>query len=123
MSHAQQQFMLLIVSNVKLDLKYSSSAPVHQVRFFSFLTLPLLTKCIGLMLCQILRQSGAALVVLAANKGKKMDIAKENGYADEFIEFDRNDAEAGWNLIKEKYPYGFDGVVRLLFSRRCTFFC
>ncbi|KAJ7787172.1 chaperonin 10-like protein [Mycena olivaceomarginata] len=46
-----------------------------------------------------------------ANKGIKMDIAKDLDAADEYIELDRQDPEAQWKKLKEDNPYGFDVVV------------
>ncbi|KAF8755520.1 NADP -dependent D-mannitol dehydrogenase [Rhizoctonia solani] len=43
----------------------------------------------GLILSQLLKQNGAAKVVIAANKGMKMDIARQLDAADEYIELDR----------------------------------
>ncbi|TDL24649.1 GroES-like protein [Rickenella mellea] len=65
----------------------------------------------GLILAQLLRLNGAARVVVAANKGVKMDLAKSLECADEYIELDRNNPEAQWNTLKEENPYGFDVVV------------
>jgi threonine dehydrogenase-like Zn-dependent dehydrogenase len=66
----------------------------------------------GLILAQLLKQNGAAKVVIAANKGMKMDIARQLEAADEYIELDRKNPEAQWAKIKEDYKYGFDIVVR-----------
>ncbi|KAJ7839609.1 chaperonin 10-like protein [Mycena olivaceomarginata] len=52
--------------------------------------------------------NGASRVVIAANKGIKMDIAKDLDAADEYIELDRQDPEAQWKKLKEDNPYGFD---------------
>ncbi|TRM57526.1 chaperonin 10-like protein [Schizophyllum amplum] len=65
----------------------------------------------GLILAQLLKLNGAVRIVLAANKGIKMDIAKELGVADEYIELDRQNPEAQWQKLKEANPYGFDVVV------------
>lgn len=65
----------------------------------------------GLMLCQLLKLNGARKVVLAANKGIKMDIAKNLQVADEYVELDRSNPEAQWKQLKENNPYGFDVVV------------
>jgi D-arabinitol dehydrogenase (NADP+) len=50
-------------------------------------------------------------VVLAANKGIKMDLAKELECADEYIELDRSNPEPQWEQLKKDNPYGFDVVV------------
>ena len=43
----------------------------------------------SLMLSQLLKLNGASKVVVAANKGIKMDIAKDLEAADVYIELDR----------------------------------
>lgn len=65
----------------------------------------------GLILAQLLKLNGASRVVLAANKGIKMDIAKQLDAADEYIELDRSNPEAQWEQLKKENPYGFDVVV------------
>ncbi|KAJ3799766.1 chaperonin 10-like protein [Lentinula aff. detonsa] len=65
----------------------------------------------GLILAQLLKLNGASRVVIAANKGVKMDIAKDLEAADEYIELDRQQPEAQWQKLKEDNPYGFDVVV------------
>lgn len=65
----------------------------------------------GLILAQLLKQNGAAKVVIAANKGMKMDIARQLDAADEYIDLDRENPEAQWAKIKEDYKHGFDIVV------------
>ncbi|KAJ3848904.1 chaperonin 10-like protein [Lentinula lateritia] len=65
----------------------------------------------GLILAQLLKLNGASRVVIAANKGIKMDIAKDLEAGDEYIELDRQQPKAQWNKLKEDNPYGFDVVV------------
>jgi len=65
----------------------------------------------GLILAQLLKQNGASRVVIAANKGIKMDIAKQLNAADEYIELDRQNPEGQWAKLKQDNPYGFDVVV------------
>ena len=65
----------------------------------------------GLILAQLLKNNGAHRVVLAANKGIKMDLAKQLNAADEYIELDRQNPEAQWQKLKDDNPYGFDIVV------------
>lgn len=65
----------------------------------------------GLILAQLLKLNGALRVVIAANKGIKMDIAKELDAADEYIELDRQNPEPQWQKLKQDNPYGFDVVV------------
>ncbi|EGG11257.1 uncharacterized protein MELLADRAFT_46902 [Melampsora larici-populina 98AG31] len=65
----------------------------------------------GLMLAQLLKQNGVQRVVLAANKGMKMDIARKIEAADEYIDLDRKDAAQQWAQLKKDNPRGFDIVV------------
>ncbi|KAL0958168.1 hypothetical protein HGRIS_000331 [Hohenbuehelia grisea] len=65
----------------------------------------------GLILAQLLKLNGAHRVTIAANKGIKMDIAKQINAADEYIELDRQNPEAQWQKLKDDNPYGFDVVV------------
>lgn len=65
----------------------------------------------GLILAQLLKLNGASRVVIAANKGIKMDIARELDAGDEYIELDRQNPDAQWRKLKEDNPYGFDVVV------------
>jgi len=55
----------------------------------------------GLILSQLLKLNGAAKVVLAANKGMKMDIARKLNAADVYIDLDRKSPEAQWEQIKK----------------------
>ncbi|KAI5119374.1 hypothetical protein M0805_001050 [Coniferiporia weirii] len=67
----------------------------------------------GLLLAQLLRQNGAARVVVAAHAGAKMDIARQIGAADEYVALDRDSvrAEEQWKSLKEENPLGFDVVI------------
>ncbi|GJJ10524.1 putative secondary metabolism biosyntheticenzyme [Clathrus columnatus] len=65
----------------------------------------------GLILAQLLKLNGALRVVIAANKGMKMDIAKKLNCGDEYVELDRKDAQAQWDKLKLDNPYGFDIVI------------
>lgn len=65
----------------------------------------------GLILAQLLKLNGASRVVLAANAGTKMQIARKVEAADEYIDLDRKEAKAQWAQIKKDNPYGFDIVV------------
>ncbi|KAL4259857.1 zinc-containing alcohol dehydrogenase family protein [Pleurotus pulmonarius] len=65
----------------------------------------------GLILAQLLKLNGASRVVIAANKGIKMDIAKELEAGDEYIELDRQNPGPQWQKLKDDNPYGFDVVV------------
>lgn len=66
----------------------------------------------GIILSQLLKVNGASKVVLAANKGIKMDIARKLDAADVYVELDRENPESQWKKLKEDNPYGFDIVVR-----------
>jgi threonine dehydrogenase-like Zn-dependent dehydrogenase len=57
----------------------------------------------GLILSQLLKINGASKVVLAANKGMKMDIARKLNAADVYIDLERDDnlAEKQWEGIKK----------------------
>ncbi|KAI0336744.1 NADP+-dependent D-mannitol dehydrogenase [Cubamyces sp. BRFM 1775] len=72
----------------------------------------------GLILAQLLKLNGATRIVVAANKGIKMDIAKQLGTADEYIELDRDNPNAQWEELKQRNPYGFDVVVEATGSEK-----
>ena len=65
----------------------------------------------GLILAQLLKLNCSHRVVIAANKGIKMDIAKQLEAGDEYIELDRQNPEPQWEQLKKDNPYGFDVVV------------
>lgn len=65
----------------------------------------------GLCLAQLLRANGAQHLVLASNKGPKMDLAKSLDCADEYLELDRANPGPQWEDLKKRYPYGFEIVV------------
>jgi len=65
----------------------------------------------GLLLAQLLRLNGAAQLVLAANAGPKMKIAREVDAADIYVDLDRKNPEAQWEQLKTDYPQGFDAVI------------
>lgn len=58
----------------------------------------------GLILAQLLKLNGASKIVLAANKGMKMDIAKKLNAADVYIELDRKNPGAQWEQLKKVRP-------------------
>ncbi|KAI6021055.1 chaperonin 10-like protein [Pisolithus marmoratus] len=58
----------------------------------------------GLILAQLLKLNGASRVVIAANKGIKMNIAKDLEAGDEI-------PGPQWEKLKADNPYGFDIVV------------
>ncbi|KAK4042266.1 chaperonin 10-like protein [Parachaetomium inaequale] len=63
------------------------------------------------MLAQLLRQNGCSHLTLAAPPGLKMDIAKQLGAADTYVELSRTDPAAQFAQIKRDNPHGFDIVV------------
>ena len=65
----------------------------------------------GLILAQLLKLNGALKVTIAANKGIKMDIAKELDCGDVYVELDRQNPGPQWEQLKKDNPYGFDIVV------------
>ena len=72
----------------------------------------------GLVFAQLLQLNGAARVVIAANKGKKTEIARDLNAADEYVELDREDPRAQWDALRRDNPYGFDVVVSVLDGSR-----
>ncbi|TFK41624.1 NADP+-dependent D-mannitol dehydrogenase [Crucibulum laeve] len=65
----------------------------------------------GIVLSQLLKLNGASCVTLAANRGKKMDIARQVNAADVYVEFDRADPTSQWTSLKEENPLGFEVVI------------
>ena len=65
----------------------------------------------GLILAQMLKLNGASRVVIAANKGIKMDLAKQLDAGTEYIELERENPQSQWEQLKQANPYGFDVVV------------
>lgn len=63
------------------------------------------------MLGQLLRQNGCSQVTLAAPGGPKMELARQLGAADRFVELSRADAGPQLAQLREDNPYGFDIVV------------
>lgn len=72
----------------------------------------------GLILSQLLKLNGASRVVIAANKGIKMNIAKQLDAGDEYLELDRQDPGPQWEKLKQDNPYGFDVVVEATGSEK-----
>lgn len=58
-----------------------------------------------IILAQLLKLNGASKVVIAANEGIKMKIARECDAADEYWDLKRGDAAAQWAELKEAHPY------------------
>lgn len=69
------------------------------------------TLDVGLILSQLLKLNGASQVVIAANKGIKIQVAKDIHASDVVIELDRENPDPQWDQIKTDYPFGFDIVV------------
>ncbi|GJJ15892.1 hypothetical protein Clacol_010170 [Clathrus columnatus] len=65
----------------------------------------------GILFSQLLKINGASRTVLASNKGRKMDIARQICAGDEYVEFDRDSPDSQWTDLKERYPNGFDVVI------------
>ena len=65
----------------------------------------------GLVLAQMLRQNGGCHVVVAAPEGLKMNLAKEVGAGDVYVELSRKDSGPQFKQLKEENPYGFDIVI------------
>jgi D-arabinitol dehydrogenase (NADP+) len=64
----------------------------------------------GLLLAQLLRHSGAHRVTVAAPTAAKLEIAARHG-ADETVQLDRAEPEAGAARLRKLAPEGFDVVV------------
>ncbi len=67
----------------------------------------------GLILAQLLKLNGAHRIVIAANKGIKVELAKQLEAGDEYLELDRENPSAQWEELKQKNPYGFDVVASI----------
>jgi D-arabinitol dehydrogenase (NADP+) len=65
----------------------------------------------GLVLAQMLRQNGGCHVVVAAPQGLKMNLAKQLGAGDEYVELSRQNPEIQFRKLKDENPYGFDIVI------------
>ena len=64
----------------------------------------------GILLAQLLKQNGAAHLVVAAPPGAKLELVKELA-ADRIIAIDRHDYGKHREMILEAYPGGFDAVI------------
>ena len=65
----------------------------------------------GMVLAQLLKQNGGCRVVVVAPEGLKMDLAKNLGIADEYVELSRTDSKPQYEALRRENPYGFDVVV------------
>jgi len=113
--HHAKLFKINNLSDLEATLLEPASCAVHGL---DKLKMKVGSECLligagptGLILSQLLKLNGASKVVLAANAGKKMAIAKQINAADEYIELDRKNPGAQWEQIKKDNPYGFDVVV------------
>jgi D-arabinitol dehydrogenase (NADP+) len=64
----------------------------------------------GIILTQLIKQGGAANVVVCASNQKKLDLIERNGYAD-IVKMDRNDYSKHTKELKARYPDDFDIVI------------
>ena len=65
----------------------------------------------GLCLSQLLKANGGQHVVLASNRGRKMDLAKKLNAADQYVELDRENPGQQWQTLQAQFPHGFDVVI------------
>jgi len=65
----------------------------------------------GIILAQLLKLNGASRVVIVANKGIKMQIARQLDAGDEYVELERDGPHSQWEKNKEDYKDGFDVVI------------
>lgn len=70
------------------------------------------------MLAQLLRLNGCSQVTLAAPAGLKLDLAKQLGVADRYVELSRTDLSPQFEQIRRENPHGFDIVVEATGSAR-----
>lgn len=66
---------------------------------------------IGLCLAQLLKLNDDAYLMLTANAGLKMELAKKLAYADEYMDLDRERPQAQWTELKERFTYGLNIVI------------
>ncbi|KAH8101863.1 NADP+-dependent D-mannitol dehydrogenase [Cristinia sonorae] len=75
----------------------------------------------GLILAQLLKRNGAMNVVIAANKGIKMEVARRMNAGHKYVELDRGEggrADEQWEELRMEHPYGFDVVVEATGSEK-----
>jgi D-arabinitol dehydrogenase (NADP+) len=113
-SHQTKLYKINNLTDEESTLLESAACAIHRLDQLSppvgIEVLLLGAGATGLILAQLLKLNGACRVVIAANKGIKMDIAKQLNAADEYIELDRKDPEEQWKKLEDN-PYGFDVVV------------
>ena len=115
-SHQSRVFTIKNLNDIEATLVEPAACAVHGM---DSLNAPVGVEVLlmgagptGLILSQLLRINGASRVVLAANKGVKMDIARSINAADEYVELDRANPDTQWKKLKDDNPFGFDVVVR-----------
>ncbi|CAD6571588.1 MAG: hypothetical protein CYPHOPRED_004489 [Cyphobasidiales sp. Tagirdzhanova-0007] len=113
--HHAKLFKIENLTDLEATLLEPASCAVHGL---DKLQLKLGSECLligagptGLILSQLLKLNGASRVVLAANRGKKMTIARSINAADEYLELDRQAPAEQWAQLKKDNPYGFDVVI------------
>ncbi|KAL0581506.1 hypothetical protein V5O48_000564 [Marasmius crinis-equi] len=113
--HSQKLHKIRNLSDEDATLIEPASCAVHTVEQ---LALPPDSEVLvigagpsGILLSQILKCTGVKRVVLASNKGIKMDIAKQVGAAHEYVEIDRQNPEEDWKKLGLENSGGFRGVV------------
>jgi D-arabinitol dehydrogenase (NADP+) len=70
------------------------------------------------MLAQLLRVNGASHITLAAPPGPKLDLARQLGVADSYVELSRTEPEPQYERIKADHRLGFDIVIEATGSVR-----
>ena len=66
----------------------------------------------------MLKQNGGSRVVVVAPEGLKMDLSKQLGTADEYVELSRSDSTPQYERLRKENPHGFDVVVEATGSVR-----
>ncbi|KAK1226869.1 hypothetical protein PQX77_010173, partial [Marasmius sp. AFHP31] len=114
-SHFNKLYKIHNLSDEEATLIEPASCAVHTVQQ---LALPTDSEALiigagpsGILISQILKCTGVKRVVLASNKGVKMDVAKKVGAADEYFEIDRDHPDEDWKRLGSENPRGFRGVI------------
>lgn len=64
----------------------------------------------GIILTQLLKHGGAGRLVVCASNQKKLDLVRDNGYA-ETVKMERGDYAKHTKILYEQFPHGFDVVI------------
>lgn len=64
----------------------------------------------GILLTQLIKNGGAANVVVCAPSQEKLDLIEKHGYA-KTVKMDKSDYSKHTKVLKEMFPHGFDIVV------------